>query len=97
MITRNEVLEYIEDTYDVFPEYIFKKFPSYCVFKHKRGKKWFGLLMTINKSKLDAHSDKEIDVIDVKIEPELGDILKNSPAIYPAYHMNKEHWVTVDL
>lgn len=97
MITKKEVSKFIEGKYNVLPEYIFEKFPNYCVFRHENEKKWFCLLMTIPKKKLGGDSDEKIEVIDLKIDPALGDILRNSSYIYPAYHMNKEHWITIDL
>ncbi|MFD1465622.1 MmcQ/YjbR family DNA-binding protein [Lapidilactobacillus mulanensis] len=97
MITREKIIAYVADTYDVQPEYTFKKFPSYCVFKHPRNHKWFGLMMLIPQNKLYGDSETEIAVIDVKVTPEIGDILKANKAYYPAYHMNKEHWITIDL
>ncbi len=97
MITREKVIAYLAETYAVQPEYPFKKFPNYCVFKHQRNHKWFALMMSIPQNKLYGTDSTEIEVIDVKINPKLGDILKTSPAYYPAYHMNKEHWLTVDL
>lgn len=97
MIRKDEMIEYVRERYDVEPDYLFKKFPDYCVFRHKRGKKWFCLLMTIPKKKIYGESNEAIEVIDLKTDPILGDIIKNSPAVYPAYHMNKEHWITIDL
>ncbi|MFL2028261.1 MmcQ/YjbR family DNA-binding protein [Loigolactobacillus zhaoyuanensis] len=97
MITREKVSAYIAENYQAQPEYPFKKFPNYCVFKHQCNHKWFALLMSIPQNKLYGDSEIEIEVIDVKVTPELGDILKNSQAFYPAYHMNKEHWITIDL
>lgn len=97
MITREEVIQYIAERYAIQPEYIFEKFPSYCVFRHKHGKKWFGLIMTIPQNKLYGDEGKKIEIIDLKIDPELGEILRNKKGYHQAYHMNKEHWITLDL
>ncbi|MGG5372184.1 MmcQ/YjbR family DNA-binding protein [Enterococcus sp. AZ196] len=97
MITKTEIMKYIEEKYNSLPEYIFEKFPNYCVFRHTRGKKWFCLIMTVPQNKLYGENNEMIEIIDVKIDPVLGDIIRNSPFIYPAYHMNKEHWITIDL
>ena len=97
MVTKNEMIEAIKMSYRSSPEYLFKKSPGFCIFRHERGRKWFCAVMTIPQNKLYGESEEEINVINLKIDPNLGDILKTSPAIYPAYHMNKQHWITVDL
>jgi predicted DNA-binding protein (MmcQ/YjbR family) len=36
--------------------------------------------------------------VSVKCDPELGERLRASyPAIVPGYHLNKRHWVTIEL
>lgn len=75
----------------------FKKFPDYVVFRHKDSGKWFGLVMTVEKRKLGIDADGSIDIIDVKADPEIISILKESPGYLSAYHMNKNHWITLFL
>lgn len=38
-----------------------------------------------------------IDVLNVKCDPLLISTLRNEKGVYPAYHMNKENWVTLAL
>lgn len=94
---REDVIEYIENQYNVSPEYTFTKFPNYCVFRHKENRKWFGIIMNIPREKIYGEGKEEIDIIDLKIEPELITILKGKKEYFSAYHMNKEHWISVDL
>lgn len=75
----------------------FKKFPDYVVFRHKNSSKWFGLVMTVEKRKLGINAEGSIDIIDVKADPEIISILKESPGYLSAYHMNKNHWITILL
>ena len=39
----------------------------------------------------------KIDVVNVKCEPNFAASTWEQQGIYPAYHMNKEHWLTVAL
>ncbi|MCH5321872.1 MAG: MmcQ/YjbR family DNA-binding protein, partial [Eubacterium sp.] len=38
-----------------------------------------------------------IDIMDVKCYPEMIGSLRKEKGILPAYHMNKEHWLTLLL
>ena len=54
----------------------------------KVGGKMFGLLPLVG----------EPGSVSLKVEPELGrSLVHGYPAITPGYHMNKRHWVTVQL
>jgi predicted DNA-binding protein (MmcQ/YjbR family) len=38
------------------------------------------------------------DAINLKVDPEEGSRLRERfPAVSPGYHMNKRHWITVDM
>lgn len=39
----------------------------------------------------------KVDFINLKNDPDLITSLRREPGILPAYHMNKEHWLTVLL
>ncbi|MBS9334637.1 MmcQ/YjbR family DNA-binding protein [Fructobacillus sp. M1-13] len=36
-------------------------------------------------------------LIDLKLEPEHGQEMRDLDGVYPGYHMNKKHWNTVDV
>lgn len=97
MTTREEVLSYVEKNYQTKPEMTFSKFPKYCILRHADNKKWYGLIMNVSKRKLGIESDEEIDILDVKVEPELIGSLLQKEGYHLAYHMNKEHWISIDL
>ncbi|WP_203640589.1 MmcQ/YjbR family DNA-binding protein [Levilactobacillus andaensis] len=96
MVTRQTIFDYIEDNYGVKPEYTFKSYPKYAVLKNLQGK-WFGLVMNVSREKLGLAGTDEVDILDVKIDPELGSILREQPAYLAGYHMNKDHWLTILL
>ena len=39
----------------------------------------------------------DIDVMNVKLDPELITSIKNTKGFVPAYHMNKTHWVSIEI
>ncbi|MCI5764916.1 MmcQ/YjbR family DNA-binding protein [Actinobacillus porcinus] len=88
---------YIQQHYGVAPEYPWAKYPDYAVFRHSHHRKWFALLMNIPAHKLGLENDAEIWVVNVKAKPEEIGSLRMMNGIYPAYHMNKEHWLSLNL
>ncbi len=92
---KEEVIKYIKEKYDSNPEYLWKKYPFYAIFRVK--KKWFGIVMNVSKDKLGLSDPEEVDILNVKCPPEMIGSLRKSECILPAYHMNKEHWITILL
>ena len=71
------------------------QYPHYAVFRHRINRKWFALIMDISKDKLGLAGNESIDVLNVKCDPLLIGSLRMEQGVYPAYHMNKDRWVTV--
>ena len=95
---REKVYTYIKKKYKVFPEYPWAKYDDNAVFRHSDNKKWFALIMGVEKDKLGLSGNEYVDVINLKIDDMMfRDILVQQEGILPAYHMNKEHWITVLL
>ena len=53
--------------------------------------------MRIPMTKLGHDTDEPIDVVNVKCDPEILRSFHHQPGIYPAYHMNRNHWLTAAL
>lgn len=67
-------------------------------FRHGDNKKWFALVATISSKSLGLKEDKVIDVINLKFDKnQTYDFAETSDHIFPAYHMNKNNWITVVL
>ena len=59
--------------------------------------KWYGIIMNLDKGKLDTKDTGEIEIINVKLEPNQIKKLLKKKGFYPAYHMNKKNWITIIL
>ncbi len=93
----NRIASLIKEKYGDNPEFEWKKFPGYATFKNKNSKKWYGIIMNIDKNKLDEKSTGKVEIINIKLNPnEIKDLLKLD-GFYPAYHMNKKNWISVIL
>ncbi len=91
----NRILNLIKQKYDDEPQFEWEKFPSFATFKNKYSKKWYAIIMNIDKNKLEKKGIGEIEIIDIKLNPiEVQELLKQK-GFYPAYHMNKKNWITI--
>ena len=95
-MTRQEFETYILKTYGVEADYPWQD-KSNAVFRHNAGKKWFALVMDIPVSRLGKRSDEIAAVVNLKCAPLLISSFLKDKGIYPAYHMNKAHWISVLL
>jgi len=76
MFNRQDVIDYIEEKYDVEPEYLWKKFPNYVIFRNPETRKWFWLIWDVDNSKLQIWWDWKSDVLNVKSDPWMIQYLK---------------------
>lgn len=53
--------------------------------------------MDVPKAKLGLSGEGSIDVVNLKCDPDLIQILRQQEGFFPAYHMNKIHWISVAL
>ena len=94
---RDELEMLISETYNADADYPWLKYPNYEVFRHSNNQKWFALIMDVPKDKLGLQGTELLDVVNFKCDPILIGSLSGEPGIFPAYHMNKEQWITVAL
>ena len=93
----NRITKAIKEKYGDEPEFEWEKFPGYATFRNKDSKKWYGIIMNIDKSKLGENTTGEIEIINIKLEPNEIEYLLKQDGFYPAYHMNKKSWITIIL
>lgn len=93
-----EVVKYIQKKYKEEPEFLWAKSPQDAAIRHSDNRKWFAvLLMDMSRKQLGLQGDGNVDIIDLKCNPELIGTLIDGKSYLPGYHMNKEHWITVVL
>ncbi len=93
----NRIAKAIKEKYGDEPEFEWEKFPGFATFRNKDSKKWYGLIMNLEKSKLGESSTDEVEIINIKLEPDEIEVLLKQDGFYPAYHMNKKNWITIIL
>ena len=97
-MTRKEFEDVVLDRYNVVADYPFEEDFETAVFRHQGNGKWFAITMNISEKKLGKDTDKQTIVVNFKSNPEIIEsFVENEVGVYPAYHMNKMHWLTVAL
>lgn len=93
----DDIFEYIEKNYNTLIEHPWEKYPEHIVLKHPENKKWYGLIMNVEKETIGLKGTKKIQILNIKCYPEMICQLRLKKCFLPAYHMNKEHWITIVL
>ena len=94
---KRQFIEYCLHTYGTSPDYPFEGDFETAVFRHSGSRKWYAIVMRVSRRKFGFDSDEVIDVVNLKLPTEMFGSFGASDGVYPAYHMNKLHWVSVLL
>ena len=95
---REDVFQYVRKKYKSEIEYLWLRFPSYAVFRHRDNQKWYGIVMDISRAKLGLNGDEPVDVLNVKLDsPLLVDLLTREEGYFPGYHISRGNWVSILL
>lgn len=96
-MTQEELAEWIFDEYSVEADHPFPMDDVSSVFRHPDNRKWFALTMNIPYRTLGIARDGNVDILNIKCDPLVIGPLRGKPGFRPAYHMNKDKWITILL
>ena len=96
-MTKQDFFEYCINTYGASPDYPFDEDFETAVFRHTDNRKWYALVMRVSRRKFGFESDEIVDVVNLKLPIEMFGSFGAADGVYPAYHMNKLHWISVLL
>ena len=91
-----DVIKYIKDKYDDEFEFLWEKSPNNAISRRKDNKKWYIALLTIPGNKLNIDTEGDIEIVDIRADENVSTLVDNK-TIFPGYHMNKKHWITIVL
>ena len=92
-----EIVAYVKNKYGDELEFLWEKSPKNAVIRRKSSNKWYVVILTISKRKLNLDSDEIIEVINLHNRVEEIEKLIDNKKYFPAYHMNKKYWCTICL
>lgn len=101
---KNDYVSFLEKKFAAKPEYPWDDSPDYGVFRCPNNK-WFALIMKITYKQLWkgvkagelTYAEEKVWVVNIKADQNKIPSLIDNKSIFPAYHMNKKHWITVVL
>ena len=96
-MNREELAAYLTDTYGSEGEHLFATYPSFLVFRHNGNRKWFAVIMDIPRKNLGLSGEGQTQVVNLKCDTRLIGSFREEPGIFPGWHMNKAHWLSVAL
>ena len=96
-MNRQDFLGFCLDAYGTEPDYPFEDDFDTAVLRHSDNRKWYALVMHVSRRKFGQDSDEVIEVVNLKLPTEMFGSFGASDGVYPAYHMNKLHWISVLL
>ena len=96
-MTKQSFLDYCLGTFGTLPDYPFDEDFETAVLRHADNRKWFALLMKVSRRKFGFDSDETVDAVNLKLPVEMFGSFGKADGVYPAYHMNKLHWISVLL
>ena len=92
----NRLADMIYEKYGDKPVFPWDDF-SGGVFKNPNNGKWYAIVMAINIQKVDKKLNGEVEVVNIKLDPDKIQELHKEKGFYPAYHMNKKNWISILL
>lgn len=96
-MTKYTFLTYCQNTYGTVADYPFDDDFETAVLRHRDTRKWYAIAMRVSRRKFGFDSDEVIDVVNLKLPTEMLGSFGAADGVYPAYHMNKLHWISVLL
>lgn len=96
-MTKQDFLEYCANTFGTQPDYPFDEDFETAVLRHADNRKWYAIVMKVSRRKFGIKNDEVIDVVNMKLPTEMFGSFGTADGVYPAYHMNKLHWISVLL
>ena len=94
---RERLTQHMLDTYGTEAEYLWADSPGNAIFRHSASKKWYAALMRVLPEKLGLAGEEALHVMDIRCSTIMIGSLLSTKGFLPAYHMNKNHWISVVL
>ena len=95
---REKIFKYVKEKYNIEPDYPFSTAPTYPVLRHADNRKWFALIMDVQREKLGLKGTDYVDIINLKLgDPMLVDMIVRQLGYFYGYHITRSSWISILL
>ena len=94
---KDDYITWIKTQFGAEPDYPWPDDAPWSFVFRCPNEKWFALVMRIKYRQLGLTGDEEVWVVNMKASQDEIPNLIDKKSIFPAWHMNKKHWITVLL
>ena len=94
---KDDYIAWIKSQFGAEPDFPWPDDAPYSFVFRCPNEKWFALVMRIKYRQLGLTGDEDVWVVNIKAEQDAIPTLIDRKSIFPAWHMNKKHWITVLL
>ena len=92
-----DVISFVRERFGGQLEFLWDKAPTAAILRHKISHKWYALFMKIPARKLGIDDEAYIEILNLKVKSAIIAKIVDKIKFFPAYHMNKHNWITVNL
>ena len=92
-----KVVELIREKFSDEPEFLWRQAPNYSVFRRADNRKWYAVIMVVPREKLQLAGKDELEILNLRVEPEELNRLVDGEKYFRGWHMNKKSWMTLRL
>ena len=90
----NRLSAEIKNKYGDDPQFMFKRLPSFGVFKNPQTNKWYAMIMNAKTDNADKAKGEEIEILHIKLTDKKTEILSPREGLNPSFN---KHWRSIVL
>lgn len=94
---KDHIAQFVQSHYQDQLEFPWQNDIENGVVRHHENKKWYLAILHVSYERLGLDGQEKIDVLNVKCPKQKIKQLQTQTGYCPAYHMNKQNWITILL
>ncbi|MBQ3574793.1 MAG: MmcQ/YjbR family DNA-binding protein [Clostridia bacterium] len=91
------LLGYVKERYGDTLEFLWEKLSDNAVLRRKDNRKWYAAMLPIRGDRIGLNTQENVEIIDLRLDPEEMESTIDHKSFFPGYHMNKKHWYSILL
>ncbi|MBD5389251.1 hypothetical protein HDR63_03275 [bacterium] len=92
------LIDYVDTQYGRDLEHLWPRTPENAIWRRGDNNKWFGAILSVPANKIEPTAEpKPLEILDIRCAPDMLEYVVDHHKIFPGWHMNKKHWITIPL